>query len=139
MRQVRNSFSVKRNRPAAVPSRKRPAMASATFASGWVSRPIAAVSTQSKGFRIQFAPILFMVMLAIGGLAVSVIARSREEVRNAKSHNILVKQQVDDFANEIHRLGDENAALGTNPEVIERLARERLGLVRPGELTGESK
>ncbi|HZS48367.1 MAG TPA: septum formation initiator family protein [Blastocatellia bacterium] len=141
MRRARNSFSVRRSRPAAVPARRRAVAINAAMMSPWAApaRPVAATSAQTTGFRVPFAPVLIMILLAIGGLAISVVARSRHELRDAKAHNTLVKQQVDDLSDEIHRLADENAAMDSNPQVIERLAREHLGLIRPGELTADAK
>jgi cell division protein FtsB len=44
-----------------------------------------------------------------------------------------LKREIDELRTENARLAEEIAALKTDPRAIERLAREELGLVRPGE------
>ena len=51
-------------------------------------------------------------------------------------HQLLSKQQAENAAIEerVNALGQEVAALKTSPHAVEEIAREEMGLIRPGEI-----
>ena len=138
MKRDRNSYLAKKNYPAAVMRRKRQAVLTNALASPWVGRPISALNLTAAKFGIPFSSVLVMFMLALGALGIADIARGHGKLRDAKAKNAQVQKEVEQLNDEIHRLGDENQAIDKDPNVIERMAREQLGLIRRGEISADA-
>jgi len=54
-------------------------------------------------------------------------------MRRAQKEAARVRQEIDRVNNENHQFQDKVKALKSDPQAIERVAREELGLARPGE------
>jgi cell division protein FtsL len=54
-------------------------------------------------------------------------------MRRAQKEAATVRQQIDQIDEENRQLQDRVKALKTDPQAIERIAREEMGLARPGE------
>jgi cell division protein FtsB len=79
---------------------------------------------------LLLACVLGLVALMVGGLfgnrGMLQLMQERERARR-------VEHQISDLRSENLQLAAEIRALRTQPRAIERLAREQLGLLRPGE------
>jgi cell division protein FtsB len=79
---------------------------------------------------LLLACVLGLVALMVGGLfgnrGMLQLMQERERARR-------VEHRISDLRSENLQLAAEIRALRTQPRAIERLAREQLGLVRPGE------
>lgn len=74
--------------------------------------------------------VLVFIALAVGSLfGDGGMIHLIQERRRAEA----LERQVDDLREENGRLAEQIHALRTDPRAIERLAREELGLARPGE------
>jgi cell division protein FtsB len=74
------------------------------------------------------------VILAATGLCVSVYYRTSAELRIAESRHQSALDRVADLKRENEKLEKEVEQLKTDPAMIEAVAREKLGLIRPGEI-----
>jgi Septum formation initiator len=110
----------------------------ATFNSLWTARPVSAVNPKSKVALLPFSSILLMILLAASALGISAVVSGHERLKDARAHNARIKQEVDKLNDEIHRLGDENAAIVSDPKVIEHLIREQYGWIKRGELPADT-
>ncbi len=54
-------------------------------------------------------------------------------MRRAQKEAATVKQEINQINNENRQLQDRVKSLKTDPQAIERIAREEMGLARPGE------
>ena len=139
MRQAKNSFLARKNQPAAVLRRRKPTAAtSAAFVSSWMTRPVSAVNPKAKTPIVPFSSILLMILLAGAAIGISSIVGGRDRLKDARTHNVKVKQEVESLTDEIHRLGDENKAMVSDPKVIEHIVREQFGWVKKGELPADT-
>ncbi|HXR10032.1 MAG TPA: septum formation initiator family protein [Candidatus Acidoferrales bacterium] len=59
-------------------------------------------------------------------------------MRRAQQEAKTVKKQIDQINEENRQLQDRAKSLKTDPQAIERIAREELGLARPGEIIFET-
>src|SRR5437016_10819932 len=89
------------------------------------------------------APVPFWRRNLLALLALGLLALGIHDVFGAHGYLAMrrTEKQVDQLQDEIDRLNRENQslaqqmnALKTDPEAIERVAREQMGLVRPGEM-----
>lgn len=74
------------------------------------------------------------VILAATGLCVSVYYRTSAELRSAESRHQSAVDRVADLKRENEKLEREVEQLKSDPAMIEAVAREKLGLIRPGEI-----
>ncbi len=82
----------------------------------------------SRAVLIVAAAILAIALEGVfGAHGVLAMLRLKQQVREAQ-------QQTQKLDQENQKLTNQVRALKSNPETIERLAREQLGLARPGEL-----
>ena len=77
------------------------------------------------------ASILVVIALVVGALFGD---RGLIQLAAQKERSRALAQQLQDLREENRTLAAEIGALKTDPGAIERLAREQLGLARPGEL-----
>jgi len=77
------------------------------------------------------ASILAVIALVVGALFGD---RGLLQLAAQKERSRALAQQLQDLREENRTLEAEIGALRTDPRAIERLAREQLGLARPGEL-----
>lgn len=75
-----------------------------------------------------------IVSALVLGATVSFYRQTRAELRIALQKKQEEAQLVENLNAEISRTQDEIQKLKNDPEVIESVARERLGLVRPGDV-----
>jgi len=134
LRQRRNSFLAGKHQPAAVMRRRKPRAIAATFGSLWTERPVSAVNPKSRVAVLPFSSILLMILIAATAIGISAVVSGHERLKDARAHNVKVKQEVDRLNDDIHRLGDENKAMASDPKVIEQLIREQYGWIKRGEL-----
>ncbi len=78
--------------------------------------------------------LIAMIILSAAALCVSAYWRTGEEIEAAISKNQAAAQRVEDLKIETERLANEVKLLKTNPRFIESIARQNLGLVRPGDV-----
>src|SRR5881396_3818611 len=103
LRQAKNSFLARKNQPAAVMRRRKPAAStSAAFVSSWMTRPVSAVNPKARASLVPFSSILLMILLAGGAIGISSIVSGRDRLKDAKAHNVKVKQEVESLTDEIH-------------------------------------
>src|SRR5689334_16678274 len=133
LRQGRNSFLARKNQPAAVMRRRKPNAITTTFGSLWVDRPVSAVNPKSRAAFLPFSSILLMILIAASAIGITAVVSGHERLKDARAHNVKVKQEVDKLNDEIHRLGDENAAIASDPKGIEHIIREQYGWIKRGE------
>ena len=74
------------------------------------------------------------VILAATGLCVSVYYRAHGELATAMSRHESAAYRVAELKRENERLSREVEQLKNDPGMIEAIARERLGFIRPGEV-----
>lgn len=79
---------------------------------------------------LLLACVLGLVALMVGGLFGN---RGMLQLMQERARARRVEQQISDLRSENLQLAAEIRALRTQPRAIERLAREQLGLLRPGE------
>jgi cell division protein FtsB len=118
--------------------RKKPTALTATFGSLWAERPVSAVNPKARTSFLPFSSILVMILLAAGALGISAVVSGHDRLKDARSHNVKVKQEVDQLNDEIHRLNDENKAMVSDPKVIEHMIREQYGMIKRGELSADT-
>ncbi|MGH9815398.1 MAG: FtsB family cell division protein [Candidatus Acidiferrales bacterium] len=86
----------------------------------------------SDFLRMHFWAILGLLMMAVlmhdvfGGRGFLAMRRQQQEVRK-------IQQAIEQISQENRELTDKVHRLKTDPQYIERLAREQMGLSRPGE------
>jgi cell division protein FtsB len=78
--------------------------------------------------------ILLLLLIAVALVVHNVFSQngylaSRRQRRELQS----LQQQIRQLRNENEELDKENRALKTDPQAVERIAREQMGLVKPGE------
>lgn len=84
----------------------------------------------------RLGPILG-VILVLGGIGVvcgTILVRAHREYRAAQAEYQQLEAEVRRLRLETERLMEEIRALKTDPEVIERIAREELHMIRPDEM-----
>jgi cell division protein FtsL len=77
------------------------------------------------------------VILVLGGIGVvcgTILVRAHREYRAAQAEYQQLEAEVRRLRLETERLMEEIRALKTDPEVIERIAREELHMIRPDEM-----
>jgi cell division protein FtsB len=86
--------------------------------------------------RRPFSKQLRLALLLLVGLAVVSLVGDRGLVRLYQMHQekAALATEVESLAATIHRLKDEARALRSDASTIEAIAREELGLVKPGDL-----
>ena len=87
------------------------------------------------------APRLKSLLVAVLGLALLVLAiqgifgrRGYLEIQELQNSNQDLTKEIEVLKSENARTMEEIQALKTSPAYIEKIAREELGLVRPGEI-----
>jgi len=118
--------------------RRKPGAFAAKFGSLWMDRPVSAVNPKSKTALLPFSSILLMILIAASAIGITVVVSGHERLKDARAHNVKVKQEVDDLNDELHRLSDENAAMVSDPKVIEHFIREEYGWIKRGELPADT-
>ncbi len=85
---------------------------------------------------MRVGPIIGVVLVLAGiGLGCGMIlVRAHREYRAAQAEYQQLETEVRQLRLETERLMEEIRALKTDPEVIERIAREELHMVRPDEM-----
>ena len=78
--------------------------------------------------------VLVMVLLAAVAICFSYYRQMRAELEAARAEHARVAAEAAAVSVQNERIAAEIEALRTDPEVIERAAREQLGMVRPGEV-----
>ncbi len=78
--------------------------------------------------------IIAMVMLAAALICYSYYHQMQGKLTAARAERDRVAAEFNAVQIENERIAAEIQALRTNPEAIERAAREELGMIRPGEL-----
>ena len=98
------------------------------------ARPPTLDGVQPKKKRVRFSAEVMFIVSVIFSVALSVIYLSRySNVRNLLQKEEELTRRIHDVERENRRL-KENLDVLSTPEGIERLARERLGLVKPEEV-----
>lgn len=84
----------------------------------------------------RLGPIVGMLLLLVGVGAVcgAILLRAHREYRAARLEYERLEAEVKHLRLETERLAEEIRALKSDPEVIERIAREELHMVRPDEM-----
>jgi cell division protein FtsB len=75
-----------------------------------------------------------MVLLAAVAICFSFYRQMRAELEAARAEHTRVAAEAAAAGVENERIAAEIDALRADPEVIERAAREQLGMIRPGEV-----
>jgi cell division protein FtsB len=75
-----------------------------------------------------------MVLLAAVAICFSYYRQMRAELEAARAEHARIEAQAAAVAVANARIAAEIDAMRTDPEVIERAARQQLGMVRPGEV-----
>lgn len=75
-----------------------------------------------------------MVMMAAIGICFSFHSQMRAELEAARSEHARIAAEAAAANLENERIAAEINALQADPDAIERAARQRLGMVRPGEV-----
>jgi cell division protein FtsB len=79
---------------------------------------------------VNLASVLLLIALAVGSLfgdrGILHLMQQRERAQS-------LQREIESLRSENARLASEIRALKSDPHAVERLAREELGLVRPGE------
>ncbi len=85
---------------------------------------------------MRVGPIIGVVLVLAGiGLGCGMIlVRAHREYRAAQAEYQRLEAEVRELRLETERLMEEIRALKTDPEVIERIAREELHMIRPDEM-----
>ena len=87
-----------------------------------------------KRRRVRFSTEIMFILSAIFCVALSLIYLSRyNDIRNLLQTEAEQRERIDGLERE-NRMLKENLDMLSTPEGIERLARERLGLVKPEEV-----
>ncbi|NLI77561.1 MAG: septum formation initiator family protein [Candidatus Riflebacteria bacterium] len=98
------------------------------------ARPPVADEGQPKKKRVRFSAEVMFLVSVVFCVALSVIYLSRySAIRALLQKEEEMSQRIQDLERENRRLKENLDTLST-PEGIERLARERLGLVKPEEV-----
>lgn len=75
-----------------------------------------------------------LLLAGIGLICGTILLRAHREYRAAQAEYERLEGEVKQLRLETERLMEEIRALKTDPEVIERIAREELHMVRPDEM-----
>ncbi len=87
-----------------------------------------------KRRRVRFSTEIMFILSAIFCAALTLIYLSRyNDIRNLMQTEAVQRERIEDLERE-NRMLKENLDMLSTPEGIERLARERLGLVKPEEV-----
>ena len=87
-----------------------------------------------KRRRVRFSTEIMFILSAIFCAALTLIYLSRyNDIRNLMQTEAIQRERIEDLERE-NRMLKENLDMLSTPEGIERLARERLGLVKPEEV-----
>lgn len=78
--------------------------------------------------------LLVMVLLAAAAICFSYYSQMRAQLEAARAEHAQTSSEATTLQVENERIEAEIRALQTDPEVIERAARQHLGMVRPGEI-----
>jgi cell division protein FtsB len=95
---------------------------------------VRALSRRRTRIRRLVDALVLAVILAAAGLCVSVYYRSHAELAVATSKHQSALDRVNDLKRENEKLVQEIDQLKSDPRMIEAMAREKLGFVRPGEI-----
>ncbi|HMG33605.1 MAG TPA: septum formation initiator family protein [Blastocatellia bacterium] len=89
-----------------------------------------------RGLRVRrlMDAIILAIVLAASALCVEFYLRSRGELALALNRNQAAAEKVGALSVKIEKLERDVLAIRTDPQVIERFARQRFGFVRPGDL-----
>ncbi len=77
---------------------------------------------------------VILLLAGIGLVCGTILLRAHREYRAAQAEYERLEGEVRQLRLETERLREEIRALKTDPEVIERIAREELHMVRPDEM-----
>jgi cell division protein FtsB len=94
-------------------------------------------STDGSGRTDSFRPVLgasvllFLTVLGIAGV------KSSHDLEAARQRKLLLETRIQSAGSEIDRLRNRIARLRSDPGLLERHAREDLGMVRPGDVVIE--
>ena len=87
-----------------------------------------------KRRRVRFSTEIMVILSTIFCGTITVIYLTRyNDIRNLLQNEETLKERIEDLERE-NRMLKENLEMLSTPEGIERLARERLGLVKPEEV-----
>jgi cell division protein FtsB len=96
-----------------------------------LTRPEETARTDSFRPILGAAVLLFVAVLAMAG------TKSYRDLEAARQHKHLLETRIQDTQGEITRLRGRIERLRSDPGTLERLAREELGMVRPGDVVIE--
>lgn len=94
-------------------------------------------STDGSGRTDSLRPVLgasVFLFLAVLGIA---SAKSWHDLESARQRKLLLETRIRSSESEIDRLRNRIGRLRSDPGLLERLAREDLGMVRPGDVVIE--
>ena len=95
---------------------------------------VRALAKRRTRVRRMIDALVCAVILAATGLCVSVYYRAHGELATAMSRHESAAYRVAELKRENERLSREVEQLKNDPGMIEAIARERLGFIRPGEV-----
>ena len=95
---------------------------------------VRALARRRTRVRQMIDALVCAVILAATGLCVSVYYRAHGELASAKSRHQLAADRFSELKRENEKLIREIEQLKSDPRMIEAIARERLGFIRPGEV-----
>lgn len=75
-----------------------------------------------------------LIIVLVVGLCGTAILRTRAEYTEARAEYEQIEAEVKRLQRENERLREEIRALKSDPQVIERIAREELHMIRPDEM-----
>ncbi len=75
-----------------------------------------------------------LLIALVAGVCGTAIIRTRAEYADARAEYQQIEAEVKRLQRENERLQEEIRALKTDPQVIERIAREELHMIRPDEM-----
>lgn len=90
-------------------------------------------SREGASYRIVDG-LLVMILLAASGICLSYYNQMRAQLDAARAEHAQTAAQASTLQVENQRIEAEIQALHSDPETIERAARQHLGMVRPGEI-----
>jgi cell division protein FtsL len=78
--------------------------------------------------------LLVMILLAASGICYSYYSQMRAQLEAARAEHAQTAAEATSLKVENERIEAEIQALQSDPETIERAARQHLGMIRPGEI-----
>lgn len=93
------------------------------------------MASPGKSSRLQ-SFLVILLGLALAGFAVQAIfgPRGHLDMERVEQDNQALRQQIKAYEAKNKRMLEEIESLKTDPDTIEKIAREELGLVRKGEV-----